>query len=133
MLRDAVRGRRVALGDRHPATLHSINNLGGLLCTKGEDAEAFDLLREAADGWLGAFNCAPPADLTHAVRGLEEKLIGTKVGGASSGFPHDIAAVRPLRAKSTSFNDDFNMQATRTKPKRVASFTDETGNRVSGL
>ena len=39
--------RRETLGDRHPDTLLSINNLGALLLTQGKYDESEPLLREA--------------------------------------------------------------------------------------
>ena len=42
--------RRETLGNRHPKTLISINNLGTLLYAKGDLAAAEPLLREALEG-----------------------------------------------------------------------------------
>jgi len=47
LLREALRARRETLGDRHPDTLVSINNLGSLLKAQGKLDEAEPLLREA--------------------------------------------------------------------------------------
>ena len=41
---------RATLGDRHPDTLASMNNLGGLLHAKGDLAAAEPLLRDALEG-----------------------------------------------------------------------------------
>ena len=41
--------RRATLGDRHPSTLNSINNLGQLLQAKGDLTTAEPLLREALE------------------------------------------------------------------------------------
>ena len=47
--REAVDVKRETLGNRHPSTITSINNLGGLLMAKG-DLDAAELLyREAMD------------------------------------------------------------------------------------
>ena len=42
--------QRKTLGNRHPHTLMSINNLGGLLKKKGDLAASESLLREALEG-----------------------------------------------------------------------------------
>ena len=44
---EALEVQRETLGDRHPDTLASINNLGGLLRAKGDLAAAEPLHREA--------------------------------------------------------------------------------------
>ena len=49
LYREALEAYR-ELGDRHPGTLASINNLGGLLQDKGDLAAAEPLLREAVEG-----------------------------------------------------------------------------------
>ena len=46
---EALLVRREALGDRHPSTLISIGNLGGLLMDKGDLAAAEPLLRKALE------------------------------------------------------------------------------------
>ncbi|XRB21685.1 tetratricopeptide repeat [Pseudoscourfieldia marina] len=48
--REALDGRRRELGDAHPDTLQSINNLGLLLNDQGKYADAEPLYREALDG-----------------------------------------------------------------------------------
>ena len=50
LLREALEVQRGTLGDRHPDTLTSINNLGLLLQTKGDLAAAEPLIREAFEG-----------------------------------------------------------------------------------
>ena len=47
LLREALAARREALGDTHPSTLVSINNLGDLLQARGALDEAEPLMREA--------------------------------------------------------------------------------------
>ena len=49
LLREVLEARRAALGDRHPDTLESINNLGSLLFDQGKLDEAATLLREALE------------------------------------------------------------------------------------
>ena len=49
LYREALEGRRATLGNRHPNTLSSINNLGGLLYAKGNLAAAERLCREALE------------------------------------------------------------------------------------
>ena len=46
----ALEMKRETLGDRHPSTLNSTNNLGWLLYAKGDLAAAEPLLREALEG-----------------------------------------------------------------------------------
>ena len=48
-MRKALEASRATLGDRHPSTLTSINNLGGLLHTQGKLDEAEPLWREALE------------------------------------------------------------------------------------
>ena len=55
LYREALEARREILGNRHPSTLGSINNLGALLQDKGDLAAAEPLYREAL--WRG---CATP-------------------------------------------------------------------------
>ena len=50
LYREALEAHRVTLGDRHPETLASINNLGRLLHDQGRLGEAETLLLEAHDG-----------------------------------------------------------------------------------
>ena len=50
LLREALEASRATLGDRHPDTLGSINNLGRLLHDQGRLGEAETLLLEAHDG-----------------------------------------------------------------------------------
>ena len=49
-LREKVAARRETLGDKHPKTLGSINNMALLLQTQGKLAEAEPLYREALAG-----------------------------------------------------------------------------------
>ena len=53
LYREALAGRRAALGDTHPSTLGSINNLGLLLQAQGKRDEAEPLLAEARAGRKG--------------------------------------------------------------------------------
>ena len=50
LYREALKVRRETLGDRHPDTLISINNFGGLLKNQGKYDEAEPLFREALTG-----------------------------------------------------------------------------------
>jgi tetratricopeptide (TPR) repeat protein len=50
--REALEGYRRALGDDHPATLRSINNMGYLLDSMRKPAEAEPLYLEAYRGWI---------------------------------------------------------------------------------
>ena len=50
LYREALRVDRETHGDRHPDTLISISNLGGLLHEKGDHAAAEPLFREALEG-----------------------------------------------------------------------------------
>ena len=47
---EALQGMRETLGDRHPGTLRSINNMGVLLQVMGQLEEARLLLEEALQG-----------------------------------------------------------------------------------
>ena len=49
-MREALEGRRRTLGDTHPDTLTSINNLASLLQDQGKLSEAEPLHREAVSG-----------------------------------------------------------------------------------
>ena len=50
LYREALAGKRATLGDTHPHTLTSINNLGMLLQDQGKLDEAETLLGEALAG-----------------------------------------------------------------------------------
>jgi len=50
LMREALGGRRHQLGDSHPDTLISINNLAVFLKAQGKLAEAEPLMREAHHG-----------------------------------------------------------------------------------
>ena len=50
LYREALAGRRAVLGDHHPDTLTSINNLGMLLLSASRLKDAGGLLIEAFDG-----------------------------------------------------------------------------------
>jgi len=56
--REALAGRRAALGPKHPDTLHSAHRLGGLLLAQGETGAAESLLREALAGRLAVLGPA---------------------------------------------------------------------------
>ncbi|MCH8153607.1 MAG: tetratricopeptide repeat protein, partial [Planctomycetes bacterium] len=45
-----MEGQRRVLGDDHPRTLNSINNMGLLLKSQGKFAEAEPYVREALEG-----------------------------------------------------------------------------------
>ena len=55
--------RRELLGDRHPGTLTSINNLGNLLADKGDRAAAKPLSREALEGMREILGSRHPTTL----------------------------------------------------------------------
>ena len=48
--REALEGSRRVLGDDHPLTLTSINNMGGLLHSQGKLSEAEPYYRESLEG-----------------------------------------------------------------------------------
>jgi len=50
LMREALDGRRHHLGNSHPDTLSSINNLAVLLQGQGKLAQAEPLMREVLDG-----------------------------------------------------------------------------------
>jgi hypothetical protein len=56
--------RRETLGNRHPDTLASINNLGTLLMAKGDLAAAEPLCREAMKGMRETLGDRHPTTLT---------------------------------------------------------------------
>ena len=64
MLREALEGRRETLGNRHPSTLISINDLGVLLKAKGDLAAAEPLYREALKGRRETLGSRHPHTLT---------------------------------------------------------------------
>ena len=60
---EALRGWREALGDAHPVTLSSLNNLAVLLKDQGRLSEAEALCREALRGQREALGDAHPVTL----------------------------------------------------------------------
>ena len=64
LYREALAGRRVTLGDEHPDTLVSINNLGMLLYAQGDLAGATPLYREALAGSRAMLGDQHPDTLT---------------------------------------------------------------------
>ena len=60
---------RATLGNRHPHTLSSINNLGSLLHDKGDLAAAEPLYREALEGQRKTLGNRHPATL-NSIRNL---------------------------------------------------------------
>jgi hypothetical protein len=66
--REALEGRRRVLGDEHPETLVSINNMGALLRDQDKLAEAETYWREALKGRrhvLGNEHPSPDYSRTH--------------------------------------------------------------------
>ena len=63
LLREALGVKRETLGNRHPSTLASINNLGTLLLEKGDLTAAESLLREALEGMRETFGNRHPNTL----------------------------------------------------------------------
>ena len=62
LFREALQKRRSTLGDAHPDTLTSMNNLAELLRAQGKFGEAEPLFREALHalpGWLKLLGCEP--------------------------------------------------------------------------
>ena len=64
LCRDALEVSRETLGNRHPDTLTSINNLGMLLKAKGDLAAAEPLFREATKGMRETLGDRHPTTLT---------------------------------------------------------------------
>ncbi|XRB09944.1 kinesin light chain 3 [Pycnococcus provasolii] len=73
LYREALDGRRRELGDAHPDTLKSINNLAILLENQGKYADAEALYREALDGRRRELGDAHPDTLT-SINGLATLL-----------------------------------------------------------
>ena len=63
LYREALDGRRRTLGDAHPGTLNSINNMAGLLQDQGKLSDAEALYREALDGRRRTLGDAHPDTL----------------------------------------------------------------------
>ena len=63
LLRKALGARRATLGDRHPSTLISIGNLGGLLQDQGKLDEAGVLYREALEASRATLGDRHPSTL----------------------------------------------------------------------
>ena len=63
LFEEFMAGSRAALGDAHPATLTSINNLGMLLQDQGRLDEAQPLLEEVVAGCRAALGDAHPSTL----------------------------------------------------------------------
>ena len=63
LYREALAGRRAALGDAHPHTLASLHNLALLLQSHEEFEAAEPLLREALDGRRAALGTEHPKTL----------------------------------------------------------------------
>eukprot|EP00929_Paragymnodinium_shiwhaense_P008745 TRINITY_DN11270_c0_g1_i15.p1 TRINITY_DN11270_c0_g1~~TRINITY_DN11270_c0_g1_i15.p1 ORF type:complete len:112 (+),score=17.65 TRINITY_DN11270_c0_g1_i15:1-336(+) len=64
LYREALHGYREKLGDMHPDTLTSINNMAGLLKGMGRFEEAEPLLREALHGYREKLGDMHPDTLT---------------------------------------------------------------------
>ncbi len=62
--REALEGRRRVLGDDHPDTLGSINNMGALLLAAGKSAEAEPYYRAAMEGHRRILGDDHPSTLT---------------------------------------------------------------------
>jgi len=71
--------RRETLGNRHPNTLTSINNLGMLLMDKGDLAAAEPLYREAMKGMRETLGDRHPTTLS-CIRNLGALLQGAGQG-----------------------------------------------------
>ena len=63
LLRELLQSRRKTLGDRHPDTLSSINDLGQLLLDEGDLAAAEPLFREAMKTWRETLGSRHPSTL----------------------------------------------------------------------
>ena len=85
LYREALEVSRATLGNRHPDTLGSINNLGALLLDKGELATAEALLREALEVSRETLGSRHPSTLLY-INNLGQLL---HVKG-------DLAAAEPL-------------------------------------
>ncbi|XRB25368.1 kinesin light chain [Pseudoscourfieldia marina] len=73
LYREALDGKRRELGDAHPDTLESINNLASLLKKQGKYADAEPLYREALDGRHRELGDAHPSTLA-SISGLANLL-----------------------------------------------------------
>ncbi|XRB19427.1 coatomer subunit epsilon [Pseudoscourfieldia marina] len=73
LFREALDGHRRELGDAHPDTLNSINNLATLLMDQGKYDEAEPLFREALDGKRRELGDAHP-DTLQSINGLANLL-----------------------------------------------------------
>jgi hypothetical protein len=73
---EALDGRRRTLGDSHPSTLFSINNLALLLQEQGKLVEAEPLAREALDGFRRTLGDSHPS--TRAASAAVFSLLAAK-------------------------------------------------------
>ena len=73
----ALEGRRRTLGDEHPSTLVSINNLGMLRKNQGKYAEAESLFREGLEAGLRVLGDEHPYTV-HFQRELDTVLAALK-------------------------------------------------------
>jgi hypothetical protein len=80
LFREALEGSRRTLGDAHPQTLVSINNMAHLLLVRGELAEAEPLYREALEGLRRAHGDAHP----HTLAALRHLLALRKARAAQA-------------------------------------------------
>ena len=88
LLREALEVKRETLGNRHPDTLLSINNLGSLLQAKGDLAAAELLYREALEVRRETLGSRHPSTL-NSIKHLCVLL-------REQGDLHDLAAAGPL-------------------------------------
>jgi non-specific serine/threonine protein kinase/serine/threonine-protein kinase len=74
--REALEGRRRVLGDDHPRTLQSLNNMGGLLAAMGKFADAEPYVREALESQLRVLGNDHPETLNsiHNVGSLLQSM-----------------------------------------------------------
>ena len=91
LLREDLKLSRETLGDRHPVTLTSMDNLGMLLQAKGDLAAAEPLLREALGGRREVLGARHPKTLA-AIKNLGA------LGG--SGRPRRRLAAAELNAST---------------------------------
>ena len=99
LFRDALRCRRETLGDTHPDTLSSMNNLAWFLHTlPGRAAEAVALAREAVRGCKATFGAA---------HGKTLNVLDTLAAALEAdGCAEEAAGVRERIATAESTDDE---------------------------
>jgi len=88
--REVVKGRKAALGDRHPDTLTAMNGLGVLLQGQGRMEEAEPFFREALEGRRKQFGRLPNTEMSEfmSAKNLETLQTASNLSGVLQHMGH---------------------------------------------